>query len=254
VANNVEFLARLVACPAFASADLDTGLIERERGFLFPQAPEAPPEAYALAALAELLRERRLAARRAAASPDPHSPWHLLDGWRLNSSARRTLKFRSGELEQVVSVTYGAVAYRFAIGGRTLAAKGELLPDGGLRAELGGRRIHATVIGAGEKRHVFLDGRCHRLAAVDPLSHAAGAGSHDGGLTAPMPGKVIALLVPAGAEVKKGTPLLILEAMKMEHTLCAPGPGRVEAFRFRVGDQVAEGVELVDFAALEVVE
>ncbi|MGB0126147.1 MAG: acetyl/propionyl/methylcrotonyl-CoA carboxylase subunit alpha, partial [Rhodocyclaceae bacterium] len=254
VGNNVEFLARLVACPAFAAGDLDTGLIERERPYLFPQAAEPPVEAYALAALAELLRERLLACRRAAASTDPHSPWHLLDGWRLNSSARRALKFRSGDAEQLVGVAYGAGGYLLSIGDRMLAASGELLADGALRAELSGRRIHATVIAAGEKRHVFVDGRCYRLAAVDPLFHAGGGGSHEGGLTAPMPGKVIGLLVEPGAEVEKGAPLLIMEAMKMEHTLCAPAPGRVEAFRFAVGDQVTEGVELVEFAMAEVAQ
>ena len=61
VANNVEFLSRLVACPAFASADLDTGLIEREREFLFPEQDEVPGEVFAIGALAELLRESQQA-------------------------------------------------------------------------------------------------------------------------------------------------------------------------------------------------
>ena len=62
-----------------------------------------------------------------------------------------------------------------------------------------------------------------------------------------MPGNVIALLVPPGAVVKKGAPLLILEAMKMEHTITAPSDGAVKAFRFAVGDQVSDGAELVEF-------
>jgi 3-methylcrotonyl-CoA carboxylase alpha subunit len=71
------------------------------------------------------------------------------------------------------------------------------------------------------------------------------------GLLAPMPGTIIALSVTAGAEVEKGTPLLVMEAMKMEHTLRAPGPGRVLTFHHKVGDQVREGAELVDFEARE---
>ena len=62
-----------------------------------------------------------------------------------------------------------------------------------------------------------------------------------------MPGKVIALLAKPGAAVEKGAPLLVLEAMKMEHTISAPHAGTVKAFRFAAGDQVDEGVELVEF-------
>ena len=68
-----------------------------------------------------------------------------------------------------------------------------------------------------------------------------------GGLLAPMPGKVIALIAEAGATVEKGAPLLILEAMKMEHTITAPAAGTVKGFHFAVGDQVGDGMELVDF-------
>ena len=84
VANNVEFLARLVACPAFAHADLDTGLIERERSFLFPEHDEPPIDAYFVAALATLLREEARARAHGEGGSDPYSPWHLRDGWRLN--------------------------------------------------------------------------------------------------------------------------------------------------------------------------
>ena len=84
-------------------------------------------------------------------------------------------------------------------------------------------------------------------ALVDTLA-AGGAGDElEGGLKAPMPGKVIALLATPGASVDKGAPLLVLEAMKMEHTITAPGKGTVRSFHYAAGDQVAEGAELVDF-------
>ncbi len=93
------------------------------------------------------------------------------------------------------------------------------------------------------------EGMSYRLAAVDPLYHAGEGGGADGGLTAPMPGKIIALLAEPGARLNKGAALLILEAMKMEHTIAAPFAGLVKAFRCAVGDQVKEGAELVDFEA-----
>jgi 3-methylcrotonyl-CoA carboxylase alpha subunit len=103
------------------------------------------------------------------------------------------------------------------------------------------------VVAAGERRHVFFDGMSFVFAAVDPLYHAGEGGGGDGALTAPMPGKVIALLVEPGSAVEKGEPLIVLEAMKMEHTLMAPAAGIVKSFRYAVGEQVADGAELLEF-------
>ncbi len=247
VANNVDFLSRLVACPAFAQADLDTGLIAREQDFLFPPVAEPQRESWLLAALAELLREKAIALKAAASEHNPHSPWHLRDGWRLNNSAQRALQFRSAEIEKPVLVTYVGNELLLSLDGRATPVSGEFKPDGTLHAYLDGRRVNAVVVVAGEKRHVFLDGRAFEFAAVDPLFHAGDAGGAEGHLTAPMPGKVIALLVKAGDKVEKGAPLLILEAMKMEHTIVAPATGVVKQFHFGIGDQVGDGAELVEF-------
>jgi 3-methylcrotonyl-CoA carboxylase alpha subunit len=247
VASNIEFLSRLIACPAFASADLDTGLIERERAFLFPEHEDVPSDAFALAALEELLREAQQARMRAAAEPDPYSPWKARDGWRLNSGLKRTLKFRAAAQEKAIGVTYAGRTYLLEIDGITTQARGELGRNGALRAELGGRRLSANVIVSGEKHHVFLDGRCYPLAAVDPLYQPGEGIGAEGRLTAPMPGKIIAVLAEPGSKVEKGAPLLILEAMKMEHAIASPVAGVLKGFLYSVGDQVAEGAELVDF-------
>jgi 3-methylcrotonyl-CoA carboxylase alpha subunit len=247
VANNVEFLSRLIACPAFAQADLDTGLIERERAFLFPEKQDAPDQAYLIAALATLLREDAQARRVDHASGDPYSPWRMSDGWRLNSSSERRIVFRFGEVERTVVAGYASTGYTLRLGDVAIPARGELGPNGTLRVELGGRRLDASVVVAGEKRHVFLDGRSYQLARVDPLNQGGEGQGAEGGLAAPMPGKVIAWLAAPGSAVEKGAPLLILEAMKMEHTITAPAAGTLNAFRFAVGEQVTEGAELVDF-------
>ena len=252
VAHNVDFLSRLAACPAFARGELDTGLIEREQGWLFPAADPVPAEVWYLAALAELLRESRAAAEVAWRSADPCSPWHARDGWRLNACARRVLVFRHGALRQAVQVEYRADAFALGLdpaAGAWLAARGELGERGQLRAELDGRWLDATVISAGEARHVFLDGRSWGLACVDPLAPAAGEGVAEGSLRAPMPGRVVALLAQPGQRVEKGAALLSLEAMKMEHTLTAPAAGTVKAFHCALGDQVDDGAELLEFEA-----
>lgn len=85
------------------------------------------------------------------------------------------------------------------------------------------------------------------LVAVDPLYHTGEGGGVEGGLTAPMPGNVVALMVEPGVRVEKGAPLMILEAMRMEHTIAAPATGTVKAYRYTVGDQMSDGAELVDY-------
>jgi len=98
----------------------------------------------------------------------------------------------------------------------------------------------------GEKAYVFREGRTLVLGLHDALAHAQDAqGDHAGGLTAPMPGKIISIAVKAGDSVSKGQPLLVMEAMKMEHTISAPADGKVQEVFYAVGDQVTEGAELV---------
>jgi 3-methylcrotonyl-CoA carboxylase alpha subunit len=249
VSNNIGFLSRLVACPAFAQADLDTGLIERERAFLFPESSEPPAEAWLVAALAELIRDQQYAAAEAAESRDPHSPWHARDGWRMNGNARREIRLRAGEIEKAVNAGYAGDSFVLEFEGQTVTATGRFTGSSELRVDLGGRRINVTVVSANEKRHVFIDGVSFVFAAIDPLFHAGSGGGAEGGLTAPMPGKVIALIAPVGARVEKGAALLILEAMKMEHTIAAPAAGTVKAFLFNVGEQVSDGADLVEFEA-----
>jgi 3-methylcrotonyl-CoA carboxylase alpha subunit len=246
VSNNIEFLARVVTCPSFAKADLDTGLIEREKDLLFPHAGPVPEEAWLLAALAELLHEGRTA--EASTAADRSSPWCALDGWRLNGRGSRSLTLRHGDVQQAVGVSTLPDGYELMIGDRRVFARGELGSNGQISAQLGERRLRAAVIIAGERRHVFFDGRAYPLSRVDAL-HVGGTGEEtEGGLRSPMPGKVIALLANVGADVKKGAPLLVMEAMKMEHTLTAPSDGTVVSFRYAPGDLVADGVELVEFA------
>jgi 3-methylcrotonyl-CoA carboxylase alpha subunit len=243
VRHNVEFLSRLAASQAFAQADLDTSLIERERAVLFPPPAPVPEEVWLLAALGELDREAQ------ASAAEPESPWRALDGWRLNGRAQRTLRLRCGEVLQDVGVVAVAGGHELGLGDRRLVARASWGPSCQIHAQLGERRVSAAVVVAGERRHVFFEGRAWALALVDQL-HAGGSGEEaHAGLRSPMPGKIVALVATPGSPVEKGAPLLVLEAMKMEHTLVAPRRGVVRAFHFAVGDQVADGVELMDFEA-----
>jgi 3-methylcrotonyl-CoA carboxylase alpha subunit len=247
VSSNIGFLSRLVACPAFAGADLDTGLIERERAYLFSNDQTAPAEVFLVAALAEVLREAQRGRDEAGQSPDPKSPWHIRDGWRLNAADCRMLCFRQEDAQKTIHVSHQPGGFLLRIEDHEVAARGGIGARGQMRAELGGVRMDAVVIAAGGMRHVFLHGRTWQLASVDPLFFSGDLGGAQAGLLAPMPGKVIALLAEPGTRVEKGAALLVLEAMKMEHTISAPSAGCVRAFRFAAGDLVMDGAELVDF-------
>jgi len=123
-------------------------------------------------------------------------------------------------------------------------------PGGGaqacrLRLTLGGRQLAGTVIRHGEQVHVHAGDASAQLALPDPLAHSAGEQvGNEGSLAAPMPGRIVALLARPGETVARGQPLLVLEAMKMEHTIAAPADGVVAELFYAVGDQVAEGAEL----------
>ena len=250
LATNVGFLSRLVSCTAFAGADLDTGLIERSRDELFPTPAAVPDEVLALATSAELLRLGRESRTHAVASGDPWSPWSDCDGWRLNQDNHHVFVFKAGERQHAVTVHYrpgGVFEVELPGGRRMLACE----PAGatGVRVWLDDESIAATVVRSGATIDVFCAGARHTFELHDPWLAEVEADVHGGGLTAPMPGKVIAVLVDTGAKVERGVPLLIMEAMKMEHTILAPAAGAVREILYGVGDQVAEGAELIRFDA-----
>jgi 3-methylcrotonyl-CoA carboxylase alpha subunit len=249
VANNVEFLGRLVATPSFANADLDTALIEREHAALFPT-PAAPGEdVWLVAALSEVARAAELRQREHAARGGLVSPWAVPDGWRLNGHASQRLGFRHDEdIAHVDAVVLPGGQWRLQFGHAAIVASASLHGASGVVATLGTRRLAATVVEQGERRHVFIGGHVTALFRLDPLAGDGADHEEEGaGLLAPMPGKVIALIAKPGAAVEKGAPLLVLEAMKMEHTISAPHAGTVKSFRFAAGDQVDEGAALVEF-------
>ncbi len=228
VTTNVEFLRRICESKAFANAELDTGLIGRNRAELFRPRGPVPAEVLAAAALAELAHEEHTAREQALRSGDPHSPWHHVDGWRLNQESHHDFLFTLGSQEHRVRVA-------FLDDGRRLTIDGRAYEAGATKAQ---------TVRDGASWHVFHDGVRWTLSLKEELQGQdfdAGVGS----LAAPMPGRVIKLMVAAGAKVEKGQPLLILEAMKMEHTITAPADGTVKEIHYAAGEQVLEGAELI---------
>jgi 3-methylcrotonyl-CoA carboxylase alpha subunit len=247
VATNVGLLERVVAHDAFASGLVDTGLIDKHREALFPPAGDVPERALVAAALAEFeaLGSRSFAA--AAGSCDPHSPWNARDGWWPNRAPLGVpAVFADGDAQHATAVRpIGPGAARVVLPGRALDVAWTVI-DGRLVVDADGSRFEASVVEDGEDRLVFVPGARRRLRLVDPLAHAGEVQEHAGHLAAPMSGTIVAVHVKPGERVEKGAPLVVLEAMKMEHTIVAPAPGIVVALNFAVGERVTEGADLVD--------
>ncbi|MGH8447328.1 MAG: biotin/lipoyl-containing protein, partial [Solimonas sp.] len=243
VGNNLAFLSRLVGHAEFRAGTVDTGLIARESEALLTAPDELPATAVEAAALWTTVDEARRQRERAAGTLDPQSPWGIADGWRLNGAQARQLSFRSGEHASTLALRYESTGLTLAGVAAQIVADG----DGHVRYRVGERKAEAVIVPHGEQLHVFAAGRHTVLGLIDPQAHVGEEQDAHGGLVAPMPGKIVALLAEIGAELDKGAPLLMMEAMKMEHTLCAPAKGKVRAFHCRAGEQVKDGVELVDF-------
>ncbi len=244
VANNVAFLSRLVSSTAFAAADLDTALIERAHAQLFATAAPAPDAAVMAAALTLLSQQRD-----AAAAGPGLAPWQRGGSWRLNAQAVQRLAFLTQNVEKAVLARRTGAGVELSLGETHALAPLPAEPQAGFALTVGGLRLPVQVIADRSRYDVFLQGVHFSLEYVDPLAHVGEETVAEGGIRALMPGRVVALLAEAGAPVSKGQPLLILEAMKMEHTLSAPADGVCEGFNVAVGDQVTEGADLVKFKA-----
>jgi 3-methylcrotonyl-CoA carboxylase alpha subunit len=248
-ATNLGFLRRVAAHPTFRAGPVDTGFIERERALLLP-APTPPSDAALMAAALALLQARDAAAhRRAALSGDRFSPWARNDGWRLGSASPQHLVFRCGAQEYAVAATRDGEEWVLAIGERTYRAATEPQADGRFAVVLNDARVTAIVLMREAELDATIAGESWRFAEIDPLAPPAGADSAAGRLTAPMPGRVVQVLAAAGEAVKRGQPLMVIEAMKMEHTIAAPRDGIVAAVHFAAGDPIEEGAELVALTA-----
>ncbi len=240
VRTNVEFLGRLMTAPSFVEARLDTALIERERAHLFA-APAAPQRLHwDLALLAYLLSQPQ---------SDSGSPWDRRDGWALAPRGVRRWRLRHAGEERSFAVGVRMNGSIVTADVDMSVVSGTLGPAGELIATVDQATAHAHAYVSGATIHLFLDGAHRIFEWIDPyLPEVAHAETH-GGLRAVMPGRILQVLAREGDAVARGAPLVVMEAMKMEHTVTAPAAGKVAKVLCSVGEQVKEGDELLRLEA-----
>ncbi|WP_438868504.1 acetyl/propionyl/methylcrotonyl-CoA carboxylase subunit alpha [Pseudomonas sp. L1(2025)] len=220
--TNLGFLRRIIGHPAFAAAELDTGFIPRYQDELLP-APGALSDEFWQAAGAALIQSQ----------PAGDGPWADTRGFRAGLPAQISLHLSCAGQDRLLTLQGGVAQLR-----------GDQL----LIEHQGVRRAHLAVRIEGIL-YLRWDGQMQAVSLFDPIAAVEANQTHQGGLTAPMNGSIVRVLVQVGQHVEAGTQLVVLEAMKMEHSIRAPHAGVVKALFCQEGEMVAEGSALVELEA-----
>lgn len=246
--TNVEFLSRLFSHPAFVNAAIDTGFIDKHRTELLPDSlvkARPPKELLALSCLYVLQRNRYEANAAQAKTADAASPWGDADGWQLNQTSSTSVELDINDNRTVVVAHYGKQKYQMDIDGHSCKVSGRMLDQNVLAGDIDGRKLKAVFVKESQKLSVLFDGRVWDIHIHDPLLQTVGNDTEAGGLMAPMPGSVVSVDISIGDAVKKGDSLMVVEAMKMEHTIHAPRDGTIKEIFFSVGEQVTDADALL---------
>ncbi len=238
--TNQEFLANVFAHEAFEKEDLDTGFIARYLKDLVPEDYGRPQaDDIALAAVHMM----------GGATKDAGGDiWNARDNWRMNSFLTRSLSFihRGGQID--VFVTCRGRAFDIAAGKRKISAEFVSCEKNNLAVLVDGKRVTARMAAEGRAMTIFRAGRAVTMSLYVHGSEDD-AESGEGRITAPMPGKIVSVMVKKGQDVEKDQPLLVMEAMKMEMTIRAGLSGVIEELPVAVNDQVQDGALLVAIRA-----
>ena len=250
VHSNERWLARILRSPRFLEARHNIALLDGSTAeFAGPQA--ATPEALTLAALAAHCAAPARAGAPAAAAAATGSPWATSDAFTPNLPALITYRLSWRGHAHTVELEYvrgRPAAVSVDAGARTALQEVALIADDTLAVRIGERHRQARYLRAATRVYVWTGGEQYELLIEDPRTHEFTASAATGGLSTPLPGVVVGVAVAVGQQVAAGEVLMVIEAMKMEHTISAPYAGTVQAIHFARGDRVPEGSELLALA------
>ncbi|KAI9598808.1 carbamoyl-phosphate synthase L chain, ATP binding domain-containing protein [Syncephalis fuscata] len=255
--TNIEFLSTVIQHPAFIAGEVETGFIKKYEADLFPAIKPAQQHVIAQAALSILLKQRSVAVQGPSAMTDPSSPWATINSWRPNYRHAETITLQDGDNSTVTaditpeaSGTY-TIKITAADGSITeyTQVKASINDEGALVSTLGDQRFNTNVVAQDDKIHVFDQTGKRTFILLTPKYLTAMSGEMAGSVKTPMPCKISQVMVTPGQTVEKGTPLIVLEAMKMEHVIKSPQDGIIDRILFEAGELVGENKLLVTFKA-----
>jgi 3-methylcrotonyl-CoA carboxylase alpha subunit len=239
VTTNLAFLRRLVAHPAMMAGDVDTGFVARHAATLIPAPREVPSQA--LAAFVAVYMERMRQIRQGA------SPWDSCIGFRLFGASQELLLLRDDVRLRQIVLRRGRGSMDVVVdGGTPIAVAADLSVD--LRASIDGVWHRTPFTLDDDIVAMTFGGEDHSFRLVDPYAPQGGDAALEGRLAAPIPGRVVQMLVAVGDQVARGQVVAILEAMKTELRITAPADGIVAHLGCAAGDSVEEGTEIVTLA------
>ena len=246
--NNLYFLYNIANTPAFKSADVDTRFIEKYHRAIFHDSEEQANHSIAIAALYYLLSQDKNTKQNNTAKNDPFSPWQKKQAWRMNAAAIQ--RFSLQLKQQLYSVQAECLiknsSYRLTIGDQQFLVTGKLEKKQ-LAGTINQSDFSATVKDQDDSISIYTEQKAFEFTLYQKSFSDIDDDHHDNHLLAPMNGTIVSLAIAEGSKVEAGEALLMMEAMKMEHTIRAPVNGVVNNFYFQAGDLVDGGAELIDF-------
>jgi 3-methylcrotonyl-CoA carboxylase alpha subunit len=248
VTTNIDFLYNLATCPSFVNEEIDTGFIEKHQDEIFHNDEQTLADELPIAALYLVLSLAHKAKEKAVKTADPYSPWNNTNAWRLNEPHIHQLTLAHNGVEYPVTVEQKRQGsdsyYLITVSNKTLDCQGRISGDT-LYVSIDGYRSHATIARNGNEISLYRQNGAFNFTNIQPDCGNNDNDDNHGGLVAPMNGTMVSVLVKTGDIVKKDQPLMIMEAMKMEHTIKAPSDGTIDALYYVEGDMVDGGSELL---------
>lgn len=239
--TNIPFLSRIVKHQGFTHEIPGTGFIEQFQDDLLVKSADIQMQDYAAVALFQLLDQQQAPAQAG-------DPWHGLSGWQLNDVNRTEYHYVQGEETVTVELQQSGSAFRIKAGAEVLNLNAVL---DGHRLRLSGDAVKSVSVYPDSAGFALLDEGQVKQIQPKALHWESQAQGSDSQLTAPMNGRLVKVLVAAGDEVQPEDPLLIVEAMKMEHTIRAHKAGTVLDILYAEGDLVSEGAQLIELQLKE---
>ncbi len=252
--TNIEFLHELASHDSFMNADLDTHFLNKHGEELCNLTNDVNDSIIISVALTVMLEQNSN-----LVTDDLSSPWLDPTGWRLNEDNHHIIEIMHNEQLITVIAHFREQGFMFEMSGKDYLVKGNFVSKNSLQSSSDNQNDLSLDID-GQKSRVIISKKDNDIVIfknsmswsfhIKDNKQSVIEQEESSNLTAPMPGTVIEVMVEVGQEIEKNQPIVIIEAMKMEHTIKAHKPLVITDVLYAVGDLVEDGAELVSFEEL----